>query len=62
MALRKRGDARETRPWCVDRGDGGWPVMITAGPVSMVIRGQVYRFSIRVGRVIDLAVWERKDA
>jgi hypothetical protein len=46
----------------VERGDDGWPLLIEAGPVSVVISGTIYRFSIRVGRVIDLAVWERKDA
>lgn len=41
---------------------GNWPLMIELGPVTVIIRGSIYRFSIRIGRVIDLAVWERKDA
>jgi hypothetical protein len=46
----------------VKRGHRGWPLMYEAGPVTVIIRGSVYRFSIRIGRAIDLAVWERKDA
>jgi hypothetical protein len=41
-------------------GTGKWPVLIIAGPVMITVRGTHYQFAIRIGRVIDLAVWERK--
>lgn len=32
------------------------------GHVTLIVNGPIYRFSIRLGRAIDLAMWERKDA
>lgn len=47
----------------VTRGErnGRWPIMIELGPVTVILNGIIYRFSIRAGRAFDVAVWERKD-